>query len=123
MVLASADGSRRKSQKRVSPDQTTSFGGPPQAELFGAPAKLAYVPDPRHVRNRLADLLGKLKAAERWPWEPVIVRLHRDRNVPYLCDLLADRDEAEHWRAEFAAEIVRLERAEAASPAMFATGF
>ena len=85
-----------------------------QPDMFGAPAPKAYVPDPRHVRNRLADLLGQLRAAENWPWEPVIVRLHRERNVPYLCDLLTDKDEAARWRAEFAAEMARLESAEAA---------
>ena len=42
------------------------------------------------------------------------MRLHRDRNVPYLCDLLPDREEAEHWREAFAAELARLERADAA---------
>ena len=90
------------------------FGGPAQADMFGAPAPKAYVPDPRRVRNRLEDLLRQLKAAETFPWEPVIVRLHRDRNVPYLCDLLPDREEAERWREAFAAELARLERAEAA---------
>ena len=89
-------------------------GDDAQTDMFGAPAPKAYVPDPRHVRNRLQDLLRQLKAAETFPWEPVIVRLHRDRTVPYLCDLLPDREEAEHWREAFAAELARLERADAA---------
>jgi hypothetical protein len=87
------------------------FGGPAQPDMFGAPAPKAYVPDPRHVRNRLESLLEQLKAAESWPWEPVMVRLHRDRNLPYLCGLLADMEEAERWRAAFAAEMARLEQA------------
>jgi hypothetical protein len=52
------------------------------------------------------------EAAETWPWEPVIVRLHRERNLPYLCELLPDREEAERWRVAFAAEMSRLERVE-----------
>lgn len=82
--------------------------------MFGVAAPQAYVPDPRHVRNRLENLLQQLKAAESWPWEPVIVRLHRDRNVPYLCELLPDREEAAHWRAAFDAEMARLEGDKAA---------
>ena len=62
--------------------------------MFGTPAPQAYVPDPQHVQNRLEALLAQLKSARSWPWEPVIVRLHRDRNIPYLCNLLRDREEA-----------------------------
>lgn len=94
----------------ASPDQADIFGGAPQPDLFGVPAPKAYVPDPRHVRNRLQDLLVQLKAAETWPWEPVMVRLHRDRTVPYLCDLLPEQ-EAAQWRVDFEAEVARLEDA------------
>jgi hypothetical protein len=93
---------------RPLPDQPDMFGGPAQADLFGVPAPKAYVPDPRHVRNRLADLLDKMKAAESWPWEPVIARMHRDRTIPYLCQLLPV-DESDDWRRSFEAEIARLE--------------
>lgn len=82
---------------------------PAQADMFGAAAPDVYVPDPRHVRNRLEGLLSQLKAAKCWPWEPVMVRLHRDRNIPYLCGLL-ERDEAERWREAFAVETARLEQ-------------
>ncbi len=95
----------RESLKRVPTDQP---------DMFGAAAPKTYLPDPRHVCNRLEDLLAQLKAADSWPWEPVIVRLHRDRNVPYLCDLLTDNEEAARWRAAFAAEMARLEGAQAA---------
>jgi hypothetical protein len=81
--------------------------------MFGAPAPKVYVPNPQHVRNRLESLLSQLKAADTWPWEPVIVRLHRDRDIPYLWGLL-DEEEAARWRSAFAAEMERLERAEAA---------
>ena len=77
--------------------------------MFGAPEPQVYVPDPRHVRNRLTNLLAQLKTADAWPWEPVMVRLHRDRNIPYLIGLLQDPTEAERWRKEFAAEMERLE--------------
>jgi hypothetical protein len=55
-----------------------------------------------------------LREADAWPWEPVIVRMHRDKTLPYLLGLLPDREEAERWKADFAAEIDRLEPAEAA---------
>lgn len=100
----------RESRKQASPDQSDMFGGPPQPDLFGAPADKAYVPDPRHVRNRLENLLAQMRAADTWPWEPVIVRLHRDRNLPYLWGLLPDEEAAE-WRRCFHAELARLERA------------
>ena len=85
-----------------------------QSDLFGAATPKAYVPDPRHVRNRLEGLLRQLREADAWPWEPGIVRMHRDKTIPYLLALLPDGEEAERWRADFAAEIGRLEPAEAA---------
>jgi hypothetical protein len=84
-----------------------------QPDMFGAPKPKVYVPDPRHVRNSLERMLSQLKAADAWPWEPVIVRLNCEREVPYLCGLL-DEQEAAHWREAFAKETARLERAEAA---------
>ncbi|MGH6925514.1 MAG: hypothetical protein ACRED5_17440 [Propylenella sp.] len=59
-----------------------------EPDLLGAAAREVYLPDPRHVRHRLADLLKQLKAAKSWPWKPAVVKRHRDRNVPYLCALL-----------------------------------
>lgn len=94
-------------------DQTDLMEGPAQPDLFGeaAPAKTAYVPDQRHVRNRIEDLLGQMQGAATWPWEPVMVRLHCEKTFPYLCDLLADPDEAAGWRLRFNAEIARLNAA------------
>lgn len=83
-------------------------------DLFGTPAPKAHIPDPRHVRNRLEDLLRQLRDAADWPWEPVIVRMHRDKTLPYLYGLLGDAGEARRWQADFDAEMTRLERAEAA---------
>lgn len=84
-----------------------------QPDLFGDDARAvsAYVPDQRHVRNRLEDLVAEMQAAPTWPWEPVIVRLHREKTFSYLCDLLADREEADGWRVRIEAEIARLDAA------------
>ena len=86
---------------------------PAQADLFGDPvvAPAAYVPDPRHVRNRLVDMLALMRTSERWPWEPDTVEFYRERVWPYLCDKLPDREEAERFRAEIEAEIARLDAA------------
>ena len=86
---------------------------PAQADLFGEAlaAPRAYVPDPSHVRNRLTDMLGVMRASECWPWEPVMVALYRENVFPYLCERLPDREEAERFRAEIEAEIERLDAA------------
>jgi hypothetical protein len=84
-----------------------------QTDLFGEADALpkAYVPDPRHVRNRLIEMLSVMRSSQNWPWEPVMVTLYRESVLPYLCDKLPDREEAERWRAEIEAEIVRLDAA------------
>ena len=84
-----------------------------QPDLFGEAEALpkAYVPDPRHVRNRLSEMLAVMRAAERWPWEPVMVALYRDRVFPYLCEKLPDVEEAARFRAEIEAESARLDAA------------
>ncbi len=86
---------------------------PRQPDLFAdaQAAPNAYVPDPRHVRNRLADMLTAMQAAQTWPWEPAMVALYRERVWPYLYERLPDRDEAERWRALIEAEIARLDAA------------
>jgi hypothetical protein len=102
----SADG-------RVTDFEHDAFESSDQGDMFGTPAPKVYVPEPQHVRNRLESMLSQLKGARTWPWEPVMVRLHRDRNIPYLCGLLP-AEEADRWRAKFDAEMARLERDEAA---------
>lgn len=84
---------------------------PAQADLFGdaVAAPKAYVPDARHVRNRLAEMLAAMRAAECWPWEPVMVALYRERVFPYLCERLPDAEEAARFRAEIEDEIARLD--------------
>jgi hypothetical protein len=85
-----------------------------QPDLFGDPSPPAYVPDPRHVRNRLIEMVGKMEAARSWPWEPSTVRLYRETVWPYLVARLADADEAAEWRGRIEAEAERLDRASAA---------
>jgi hypothetical protein len=88
---------------------------PAQPDLFGealAPRQ-AYVPDPRHVRNRLAEMLSVMRSSESWPWEPVVVVLYRESVWPYLYEKLSDPEEAKRWRAEIEAEIARLDAAAA----------
>jgi hypothetical protein len=89
------------------------FESPAQSDLFGANASSpkAYVPDQRHVRNRLEDLVAQMQAAQTWPWEHVIVSLHREKTFTYLCDLIADRAEAASWRERIESEIIRLDAA------------
>jgi type IV secretory pathway TrbF-like protein len=84
-----------------------------QADLFGDISTIAqtYIPDQRHVRNRLEDLVEQMRSATSWPWDPVMVRLHREKTFSYLCDLLADREEAAKWRSSIDAEITRLDAA------------
>lgn len=86
-----------------------------QSDLFeeaSIPEKV-YVPDPRHVRNRLQDMLEKMQAADQWPWEPVIVELYREKVWPYLYERLPDQHEAAHWRQRIEIEIERLDAAAA----------
>ncbi len=70
-----------------------------------------YVPNPQHVRNSLTDLLGQMRAAERWPWEGAVLTLYRDIVPPQLYAELPDVDEAARWRAEIEAEAARLDAA------------
>ncbi|HEY8698341.1 MAG TPA: hypothetical protein VIM02_12045 [Rhizomicrobium sp.] len=74
-------------------------------------ARKRYVPDPRHVRNSLADLLGQMRAAERWPWEGAVLELYRNIVPRQLYAELPDVEEAARWRAEIEAEAARLDAA------------
>ena len=84
-----------------------------QPDLFAdaETAPNAYVPDPRHVRNRLSDMLAAMRAAQTWPWESVMVSLYRETVWPYLYERLPDREEADRWRGQIEAEIARLDAA------------
>ncbi len=99
--------SRRKSSPFTEPDL---FGPATQPDLFGEAHKApeVYVPKQIYVLNRLEDLLGQMQAAEVWPWEWVMVRLHTERTFDYLCNLVTDREAAQRWRERLAAETERL---------------
>lgn len=95
-------------------NQSDLFAGDSQGDLFGAPAPKAYVPDPRHVRNRLQALLDQMRMSATWPWPDSIVELHRTKTFEYLCGLLPDGEAAE-WRDAIAGEIERLDAPAAAA--------
>jgi hypothetical protein len=83
--------------------------GDAQLDLFGEPARQVYVPDPRHVRNRLEEMISVMRSSEAWPWEPDIVEFYRETVWPYLYGKLPDRDEAARWRVAIEAETARLD--------------
>ena len=81
-----------------------------QPSLFaeeGLPVRPAY--DVGAVRNRLNDMLGRMRAAASWPWRASTVALYRDTVWPSLLSKLPDKDEAARFRAEIEAEAARLE--------------
>jgi hypothetical protein len=86
-----------------------------QPDLFGdaLARRQAYIPDPRHVRNRLEEMLSVMRSSASWPWEPDTVAFYRESVWPYLYEKLPDREEAARWRAEIEAEIARLDAAAA----------
>jgi hypothetical protein len=82
-------------------NQLDMFAG----EATGEPQ--AYRPDPDKVRSRLRRILGQARAAATMPWEPTRVSLYRTI-VPQMTEWLP-AEEAARWRADFDAEMVRLE--------------
>jgi hypothetical protein len=81
-----------------------------QPDLFaGQPVQPAYVPDPEHVRNRLRKVIGQMRTADVLPWESTQVTLFRTI-IPRMTYHLPD-EEGARWRAEFEAEMARLENA------------
>jgi hypothetical protein len=86
--------------------QTDLLDGTAQGELFEAPAKPAYRPNPDKVRARLEKLLGEARAAQAMPWEPSQFSLYR-LIFPQMTLWLPD-DEALQYRLAFEAEMERL---------------
>jgi hypothetical protein len=83
-----------------------------QQDLFAseaAPEAPVYRPNPDKVRARLEHILGEARAASTFPWEPTRVSLYRTI-VPQMTTSLPE-EEAARWRAEFEAEMARLEAA------------
>jgi hypothetical protein len=81
-----------------------------QPDLFaGQPVQPAYVPNPEYVRNRLEKVIGEMRAADVFPWERTQVALFREI-IPRMAQHLPE-EEGARWRAEFEAEMARLENA------------
>lgn len=81
-----------------------------QPDLFAsdsAPEAPVYRPDPDKVRARLEHILREARAASTFPWEPTRVSLYRTI-VPQMTNWLPE-EEAAGWRAEFEAEMARLD--------------
>jgi hypothetical protein len=103
--------SRSESRRKSSPATEPNVSGPAeQPDLFGEAHKApeVYVPKQVHVANRLEDLLAQMRAAEVWPWNWSVVRLHTERTFDYLCNLVTDPEAAQRWRERLAAETRRL---------------
>jgi hypothetical protein len=80
-----------------------------QLALFDdLPAPNVYVPKQEHVINRLRSICATLCEAKSWPWDPLIVRLYRERTLPYLYALVTDPAELAEWRTKIDAELNRL---------------
>jgi hypothetical protein len=73
------------------------------------PVQPAY--DVGAVRNRLNDMLARMRAAASWPWKATTVALYRETVWPSLLHKLPDKDEAARFRAEIEAEVTRLDAA------------
>jgi hypothetical protein len=67
--------------------------------------------DPQDARNRLKDMLDKMRAAASWPWKASTVASYRESLWPSLLSKLPDEEESARWRAEIDAEIARLDAA------------
>jgi hypothetical protein len=74
--------------------------------------RLPMTPDLGHVRERLEHLVGRMRAAERWPWKGAVLALYREDVLPQLCEELPAGEEASRWRAEIEAESARLDAAQ-----------
>lgn len=82
----------------------------PQPALFDErdlPVEPSY--DVGAVRNRLSDMLGRMRAAASWPWKASTVALYRESVWPSLLSKLPDQAEAARFRAEIEAEAGRLD--------------
>ena len=81
-----------------------------QPALFDdLPVQPAY--DVGAVRNRLDDILDKMRAAASWPWKASTVAFYRETVWPQLLEKLTDREEAMRYRVDMEAEANRLDAA------------
>jgi len=79
-----------------------------QTELFAdEPQTHQWRADPDKVRARLEKILAEARAAKTPPWSRAQTDLYRTI-VPNMTRWLPEKEAAE-WRAEFSAELERLE--------------
>lgn len=83
-----------------------------QFALFTEAPRRTTTPTPGMVRERLEAVLAELKAADVMPWTADEARRWIVA-VPQMCKWLP-ADEAARWRADFDAEMARLDAADAA---------
>lgn len=83
-----------------------------QFELFTDAPPPSTTPTADGVRDRLEAILASLRAADKMPWTPSEAR-HWSIVVPQMANWLP-ADERDAVRAAFAAELTRLQNANAA---------
>jgi hypothetical protein len=79
--------------------------------MFAEDALPVFMPDAEAAREKLQDMLAKMRAAASWPWKSATVELYRQTVWPSLLDKLGDAQEAARLRAEIHTEITRLDAA------------
>jgi hypothetical protein len=85
------------------------FGPRGQADLFGAPEAVDYLPKPDEVRARLHAMLAEMRAADALPWDRKRTLLNA-KIFPQMTNWLPE-EEAAQLCLEFEAELARLEAA------------
>jgi hypothetical protein len=90
--------------------QSDLFQQDEQSDLLGEDTPTPeYRADPDEVRAELHKILAEARAAQKLPWEPKTVLLHRTI-FPQMTNWLPDEEGAQ-LRFEFETEIKRLEAA------------
>jgi hypothetical protein len=84
---------------------------PDQLLMFAEDALPVFMPDAEAAREKLQDMLEKMRAAASWPWKNTTVVLYRENVWPSLLGKLGDEQEAARLRAEIHTEITRLDAA------------
>jgi hypothetical protein len=85
-----------------------------QLDMFGSPPAQNYDPDPADVRAELMVILAKARGAPQVPW-PAKEAWYWRTVFPQMANWLPT-EEAQRLRREFAAELDRLEAAQAPQP-------
>ena len=80
-----------------------------QPALFAEEELPRYVADTAATRNRLQEMLNKMRAAASWPWKASTVDFYREIVWPSLLSKLQDAGEAARFRADLEAEAARLD--------------